>query len=361
MLDRSVRQVGFSLVEMVVALLFTMILMAGMATVFKSSLSSFVVSGENISSTRRNRLAIDLLSDDLNVAGEYLTLEAPPKDIVDANPGFIVNPGVTFTGTDIPAANAVTDELLFYYDEPLPVVGSFKADVFGVGSYVVSGGSTPANFTIHLGSGPEANAVKAGMMILTRGNYEHRQILAAAPTGQDTVLTINNWWSEKHLATEGVVIARPAQYVRYRIESRNWDPQMPTGVGVPCLVREQGPYPGSLGFIPDDTMTTILAENVSKFTVSLSADHGVTWAAGSSWAAIKTSLNSKLTASGAPGYKSISSSPHWYRFAPILVRVNVTTRTAVQRSEYSAAGNAVTYKEQTQSLLLLPRHFGLNF
>jgi len=44
-----------------------------------------------------------------------------------------------------------------------------------------------------------------------------------------------------------------------------------------------------------------------------------------------------------------------------LVRVNVTTRTAVQRSEYSTTGNTLAYKEQTQSLMLLPRHFGLNF
>ena len=112
------RSNGFSLVEMLVVLVFTMILMAGMASVFKSSLSSFAVSGERISSTRRNRLAMDLLSDDLNVAGQYLTLEAPPNGIMDANPGFIINPNVAFENTDVPSP--VTDELLFYFDDPLP-------------------------------------------------------------------------------------------------------------------------------------------------------------------------------------------------------------------------------------------------
>ena len=199
-------------------------------------------------------------------------------------------------------------------------------------------------------------------MLITRGNYEHKQILGATPSGKVSTITIDGMFGEKHLGgTEGVVIARPAQYVRYRIESRNWDPAKPDGIGIPCLIRDQGPYPGAGTFSPDTTLTTIVAENVSRFTVSLSADHGATWITGTNWAAIKTALNGQLAASGAPGFKSVDSTPHWYRYAPILVRVNVTTRTAAQRAEYSPAGDALAYKEQTQSLVLLPRHFGLNF
>ena len=64
---------GFSLVELLVAVLFIGILMAGMANVFKSSVNTMATSSEGISSNRRNRMSIDLLYDDLNIAGLYIT------------------------------------------------------------------------------------------------------------------------------------------------------------------------------------------------------------------------------------------------------------------------------------------------
>lgn len=358
---------GFSLIEMLIALFFTLVLMGGMAVVFKSSLSSFTTSADTVSSTRRNRLAMDLLSDDLNSAGQYLTLEAPPSGIVDTNPSFAINPNVAFTGTDIPPGSNVSDQLLFYFDDPLALQGTFGADVMGTASYVATGTVAPTSgqavVSVVLKAGDDPNSIKSGMMLLTRGNYEHKLITNVSVTGATTAdLTLDGMFSEAHLKTsEGVVIARPAQYVRYSIQSRNWDPENPSSNGIPCLVREQGPYPGSGTFTPDATLTTIVAENVSKFTVSLSADHGTSWATGADWTALKTSLNTTLATSGAPGFTSISSTPHWYRYVPLLMRVNVTTRTAVKRGEYSPAGNALAYKEQTQTLLLTPRHFGLSF
>ncbi len=363
MRNRRGLQRGFSLAELLVALVFTMILMAGMASVFKASLSSFYTSGETISSQRRNRLAMDLLSDDLNVAGQYLTLEAAPNDITPTNPGFIINPNVAFTGTDIPTADAVSDELLFYFDDPIPFEGRLTVDVQGTAYYVASGLPAPigGTFGIEVPLGEEPSKIRPGMMLVTRGNYEHKNIVTASVNGQVATVTVDGLFGEKHLATESMVIARPAQYVRYRIQSRNWDPEKPAGIGVPCLIREQGPYPGLGAFVPDATQTTIVAENVSRFTVALSADRGVTWATGASWDAIKTALNAQLVASGAPGSKSVDGNAHWYRSVPVLVRINVTTRTAQARSEFSPAGDTLAYKEHTQSLVLLPRHFGLKF
>ena len=76
---RPPRVIGFSLVELLVALVFTMVLMAGMANVYKASLSAFYTSGESISSSRRNRMSVDLLVEDLNRAGMFLTdLSVPP-------------------------------------------------------------------------------------------------------------------------------------------------------------------------------------------------------------------------------------------------------------------------------------------
>ena len=44
---------------------------------------------------------------------------------------------------------------------------------------------------------------------------------------------------------------------------------------------------------------------------------------------------------------------------PILVRLDITTRTALQRGEYSSTGTTLAYKTLTQSLVMVPRHFGL--
>jgi len=363
MRNHSATQKGFSLVEMLVVLVFTMILMAGMATVFKSSLSSFVTSGESISSSRRNRLAMDVLADDLNLAGQYLQLKALPSTIVDANPGFIVNPAIAFTGTDIPVADAVTDELKFYFDDSLTIAGTLQNPG---GSGQNMGVATESSFLDNLNvevkcsSDEEAKSIKAGMMIIPKGSYEVKTVVSASATGQVANLTLNESFDQKSFATDSVVVARFAQYVRYRIDSRNWDPENPS-VGVPCLIREQGPYPGSGTFTPDAGLTTILAENVSRFTVELSADQGANWVRGANWQATKALLDAQLAGSGVAEYKTIGSSPHWYRYIPLLVRVNVTTRTAKQRAEYSPVGNTLNYKEQTQSLLLTPRHFGLPF
>jgi hypothetical protein len=91
----------------------------------------------------------------------------------------------------------------------------------------------------------------------------------------------------------------------------------------------------------------------------LSADRGMTWITGADWNAIKTALNVQVASAGAPGATSIDGDSRWFRHIPVLLRVNVTTRTVRERPEYSATGNVLAYKEQTQTLMLLPRHFGL--
>ena len=89
LLRRSAR--GFSLVELLVALVFTMVLMAGMANVYKASLTTYYTSGESLSSARRNRMSVDLLVDDLNTACMYLTdLSVPPTVSAAVPPIYIL-------------------------------------------------------------------------------------------------------------------------------------------------------------------------------------------------------------------------------------------------------------------------------
>ncbi len=120
---------GFSLVEMLVALVFTMILMAGMATVFKSSLTTFYTAGEKLASVRRNRSAIDLLYEDLNAAGMFLTdLSAPPSNLSTNNPAFYILPNMLIAGATADGP-ATADELYFYFDQPL----AFEATLISAG------------------------------------------------------------------------------------------------------------------------------------------------------------------------------------------------------------------------------------
>ena len=123
---RQARRRGFSLVELLVALVFTMVLMAGMANVYKASLSAFYTSGETISSSRRNRMSVDLLVEDLNQAGMFLTDLSVPPAVSEAMPTFLILPNmaVSGAGSDDPAT---ADELYFYLDQPLPFEGTVSS------------------------------------------------------------------------------------------------------------------------------------------------------------------------------------------------------------------------------------------
>jgi hypothetical protein len=153
--------------------------------------------------------------------------------------------------------------------------------------------------------------------------------------------------------------------IRYRIQILQLDPG--NANGIPCLVRDQGNY-SLAGFAPNPALQQVITENVSGFKVYLSTNSGTTWAglgAGytgfdGGWdAGIRADLDAQLIASGRRDYTSTRTDEHWFRSIPTLVRVDVSTRTATQRAEYSAAGNALAYRNLTQTLVFVPRHSGL--
>ena len=136
---------GFSLVELLVALVFTMTLMAGMANVYKASLSSFYTSGESISHVRRNRMSMDLLADDLNQACMYLAdLAVPPATSATMQP-FFVWPNMPIEGSDDPATS---DELYFYVDQSLPFEGTLVTGTTqaSTAELVLTGAAAEAGF-----------------------------------------------------------------------------------------------------------------------------------------------------------------------------------------------------------------------
>lgn len=396
---------GFSMVEMLVALMFTMILMAGMAVVFKSSLSGFVSSGEVISSARRNRMAVDLLYDDIHNAGMYLSDLSTPPPVISTNPPFYIlpNQAIANAGTDDPQT---TDEVYFYQDDPLPfegrlVVPASVDDAARSASELVLADSSVAardiTYTINCQDAAYASQIRVGQTMIFKDFFEtvYVSTIPTPPTDQNITLTIGpdpnasltgrgytgNPVKARHLDGTGIVFLRPAQMVRYRIQMMQLDT---TGGRIPCLVRQQTAYAAtfpaaSTVLVP--VTTDIVTENVSGFRVSLSADSGRNWVGGmdfstapptprtgyTDWAHIRNDLNTQLGSSngslttGRRGFTTTEGNDHWFRSIPVLVRADISTRTATRRSEFSNTPATTTaYKEQTQSLVFVPRHFGLS-
>jgi len=372
---------GFSLVELLVALVFTMMLMAGMAAVFRSSLSTFYSSGEKLSSERRNRMSLDLLSDDLNNAGMYLADLATPPSVTSENPPFRVIPSDPSEWTDT-GVTMGGDQLLFYTDEPLPFEGRLdkgETAVRTAAELVSEGAAAEAKdytYTIKCGESAYANQVKAGDIFILKDAWEVGYVSSATVDGSSVKVVAGSDPNagvtgrggsglpskSSHLDETRVLFVRPGQMVRYRIERLKLDPLQPDGI--PCLVRDKGVYAGT-AFTADAGSRQIITENVTGFRVLLSADSGKNWVGGSAydakkWADIRKGLDDQLAASGRADYTSTQGSEHWFRSIPVLVRVDVTTRTATRRTEFASTSTpSLAYKELTQSLVMVPRHFGL--
>jgi hypothetical protein len=392
--NRSLGSLGFSLVEMLVALVFTGLLMAGMSQVFKSSLSSFYTSGEVLSSSRRNRMAMDMLYDDLNTSAMYLTsLSSPPMGISATNPVFYIlrNMPVASPGPDDPAT---ADQLFFYMDQPLSfegritVAGNSAAEIIANQAGVAT--ADDSKFVIDCGDLSYAKQVKVGQSFILKDSWETLYVSAVdAPT--TSVVTVTAGANPnvgimgtgaagtpsrfKHIPDSRVLFYSPGQMVRYSIKMKKLDPQIPNGI--PCLVRDQGNY-NALGFVADANLESIITENVAQFRAYVSVDSGATWAGldgttglPKSYAAtdldtcwtkgIRAELDAKLATVGRADYTTTAGNEHWFRKIPALVRIDITTRTAVKRAEYanSAVPTATAYKNTVQSLVVVPRHFGL--
>lgn len=396
MVNRRHRSSGFSLVELMVAMAFTLILMAGMSAVFKASLSSLFTSGELMSSARRNRMSIELLGDDLNTAEMFLMDLYNPPSFVQDLPPFCILPNMPITGAG-PNDPQVGDELYFYRDLPLPFDGQLVANVSQVSaSQVLLAGTDPAavdyNFTINCRNTAYADQVKAGMYMIFKDFWDKAYIASITSkdghggvkvlTGPDANTGVTGAgatglpMTSKHLGGAGIVFFQPGQYVRYRVEIVKLDPT--TGTGIPCLVRDQGLYSGQQPFTAAAAFVTteaqqIITDNVASFKVYLSTNSGAGWAGldlsqsttgyTDGWTGgIIAELNTQLGTSGRPGFQTTSNLPDWFRYIPTLVRVDVGTRTASQRADYApatAAANTAAYKTLVRSLVFVPRHSGL--
>ena len=394
MRDRtSCRGAGFSLLEMMVALLFMGLLMAGMATVFQGSISRFMTSSEGIASGRHNRLGLDMLQRDLNSAGMVLENINTAPELSPANPGFYVIPNrpvLNDAGTAVSSAANLptrTDELYLYMDSIVSQSGVLRDDIPSLDSLVANGGIRPSSLTfqVEFPDAAAASRIQAGQFLVTSEWFSSKLITAVVPVSgtvvrvtadldpQNSVANCNAsaWDPFQHVSGRQVLVVARGRTVRYRIKAKAVDPG---GALVPCLVREELPY--NLGatatdpatVVPVGTADQIITEDISAFKVYLSGDKGATWAGSTLGASVNTftggwtqgifaDLQAQLG-----GVAHVQDNLNWFRSVPTLVRVDLTSRTASRRGEYLTDGSTnVTpgFKDRVQSLVILPRHFGL--
>jgi len=361
--NRTSAERGFSLVELLVALVFTGILMAGMATVFKSSINVFSTSGERMGSHRRNRATIDLLSDDLNNAAQFLTqMDSIPAWVSLTQPCFAITPGTSFTASD---------QLVMAYDEVVPCDATATfGNMVNQDQMVSTGALSTAlpTLTLTFADLDQAKLLKQGQFIIFKDAYEPKVVgNVGTPTSTSVTVPLDATMTDAKGAATGntgasfsvvhgttkALIVNSQQTITYRIETRQLDPE--NAAGIPCLIRDQ------------NGTTTIVAENVNRIKVAVSLDQGVSWYPNLGaqevldWSGITAKINSYLATNGRQNFQTINGLASWVREVPMLVRVDVTTLTSKARSDYSADGQSLQKKEMTQSLILMPRYFGLSY
>ncbi|HLO68628.1 MAG TPA: prepilin-type N-terminal cleavage/methylation domain-containing protein [Holophaga sp.] len=383
--DRASR--GFSLVELMVAVAFTAILMAGLATVFRSSATGFAAVNETIGAQRGNRWALEQVREDFSQAGLVFPDRALPAYILSGAEGlFTLALDQTVTGakrvsdTDPGATQDETvtaDVIQFFQDVPLQTRGEWAADTLG--NDIPASGvptSAPTSATVNFQYGAPTDLKANDVMVILdsgeNGKWEHPLIAGGAnPVVFQTDVTALSRYSLTppspgialaHNAHVPVMFVRPAQLVRYSVQAVGLDPAHPA-VRIPCLVRQQADYPTAGTVDWTAVPARIVAENVEGFRIDLSFDGGATWARPRTgtvdWATMRTNANATLATSGLPGLRSITDPlrPDWFRSITCLIRIDITSRTPMRRSEYATTGTTRAYRTRTQTVLVSPRNF----
>lgn len=398
--SRSARSHGFSLVELLIALVFISFMMAGMLRIYGSAIQGFAAANESAKAQRDNRWAQENLSDDLETAGYFFFYAGRPAVSGISVSSGSQNPLMLFPGKTVtnktadplnpsasPTSEVITfDELQFLRDDILPVKAQLSAQPTSSGSISVT-----------LSDG-DLSMVKAGdfAVLMDAAPYQMLLISGAPGSGASGTVPLNTTAVQdpatgavisssvlnlSHQPGADVIFIRSYQVVRYTILPLSLDPSN-TNATVPCLVKDEAPYPATGALInwatiaPANATTaalaannvtrTVIAENVTGLRFDMSLDQGATWTRGADWPTTQANLNSKLSALASAnsgiGYASTTSdpvNPLWYRNAPLLFRADVTTRTVLKRADYAAAANTAAYRTRTQTFLVQPRNFGL--
>ena len=380
------RRRGFSLVELMVALVFISFLMAGMLKIFQASTSTFASLSETLAIQRNARWGLNLLQEEVLQAGfllpPYVTPNLNPTS-ASAQPPLLMQA----TGYIPPDETVPVDELQMVVDMPMNVSGTFTSDPVIAGTDLKV--SIPSS----------ASEIRGGdVMMVLDSNWELFTVDQVSQTAvkiknETTSTPLQDAYGNQvqpfrhptvqfvHKATAEFTFYRPMTVVRYTVVPRKLDPSDPNGT-VPCLVRQRRPLstdPSNIWAPDQDTPQTtapadeqILLEGVTGFRVDWSFDGGKNWVraggSGNDWASVRNAVNTLLTTSTSPvvlqshGVSNLAD-PFWPRYTPILIRIDVSTRTRLKRTEYNTnldpTKPQATFRTRTETLLLSPRNFGL--
>ncbi len=375
-------QSGFSLVELLVALVFTSVLMAGMFRVFAASTATFSAMSDTISIQRKARWAVRLLQDEVLQVGYTMPPRIPPEFAVGAGlqpPLMFQTASPAYTP---PGASGPVDELQIVSDVPL-CDGTFAAataafDTTFQGKILNNGASIQAGDILFVQDSKAEFAKVASTAALPGGLWQITLASSEASAqniyGKPTSGVVHATLQKAHWANAPFQVIRPLQIIRYTIVPRALDVANPSNM-VPCLVRQAQPMAaGQATWSPAlNTPTTdeqILLDNVIGLAVDMSIDGGKTWLRGASndWTGISASINTALLGSASPFVKQSGGTgnggdPMWFHYTPALFRITLQTRSAVQRTEFNQSFNAASptaaYRIRQEVLMLSPRNFAL--
>ena len=371
-----------------VALVFLSILMVGMFRIFASSLSSYMAGSETLGVQRNTRWGLNVLQEQLLESGFLFPIRSAPGGLMA---GATFQPPLMMQATAYTPEGATTpvDELQVVMDVPLNVQGTATA--------AIATGATSFSANIPTGAG----AIQAGDLILIEDAGAEFPTVKTAPGSNSSVsiqlrdteasgidpvtgtpinfMSPTGGFKNPHRMGMPFTVIRPSQVVRYTVVPRALDPADSAAL-VPCLVRQTRPLvPGEI-WAPDlntDQNTVayaseqVLLENVIGFSVDWSIDGGQHWlraTGGNTWSGIRSVLDSAIRNNVSPyvrqsGGVDNASMPMWTLYTPILIRLDLTTRSVMQRTEFNASSTAAspsrTYRTRRETLMLSPRNFGI--
>lgn len=340
---------GFSLVELLVALVLSGILMTGMAKIFSASISSFHTTGELVGAQRRNRWILNELGDDLRMAGHTDGIDTTkvPQTLPEA-------PFVITTGS---SGGSDRDQIEFFMNQPLQeltvtvdaaqsATGLSLAAIGGDSLGIQTGDFLIIKDGIQAEYGYASSNVSSGAVSLMD---EATQQSNAAISGYMKYGSVA--LQRRHVKGNQVTVIRPCQLIHYGIEDRALDPADLTST-IPCLIRKQALF-GS-GAQADWTKIAgeVVAENVSALRLELSVDGGINWEHGATWDDTVALANARLNTAN-----KIDSKTFWFKRVPALVKIEIRSRTPLARTEYASTAGTKAFKERTQVLVIAPRNF----
>jgi hypothetical protein len=348
---------AFSLLELLVALVFMGLLLGGMFRIYLAGLESWARVNQGLTAQRALRWAMDRIAEDLRMMGylfpppEYRTLGLAAGADPALQGGFMLVPGRCDGQTE--------DQLSFVMDPP-----PLQAELGGA---IAAGGPGEAGApTLILLRPARALGLEAGDLLVVAGEHcEFVRVAQPEPlvpgrTGLVRVVRCDGAagpaFHHPHGAGALVQVVRALRVVRYAVVRLPREPgrKARDASGVPCLVRFEAAYAGNRAAPRWDRMLEahhgregsheVVAENVACFRVDFSPDGRFPGIRGADDAAIVGNLNARAQA----------ADPLWFRKAGGLIQVRLELR-APRPGSADPRGEP----RRGQTLLIAPRNFGL--